>query len=87
MILVVKSGGVPVVRSACKGGLIFNESVVLDPCIVCGGVVGGSVDSVVGVVGLGVVVVSGANQEHLIGGSSVAVSFKFLPGLAKVVDV
>lgn len=66
VILVVRSGGVPVVCSACKGGLAFSESVVLDPCIVCGGgVVEGSVVCVVGVVGMGVVVVSGTDLRKI----------------------
>ena len=58
VIFVVRSGGVPVFSSACKGGFAFRESVVLDPCIVCDGDVGASVVSVVSVVGLGVVLVS-----------------------------
>lgn len=65
VIFVVKSGGVTVFSSACKGGFIFSESVVLDPCTVCTGDVGGSEVSVVSVsvVGFGVVLVSGTNDE------------------------
>lgn len=58
VILVVRSGGVPVVSSACKGGFILIESVVVDPCTVCEGEEGGSVVSVLSVVDKGVVLVS-----------------------------
>lgn len=62
VIFVVKSGGVPVLSSTCKGRFILVESVVLDPCTVCD--VGGSVVSVLPVVVKGVVLVSGTDQKE-----------------------
>ena len=64
VIFVVKSGGVTVLSSACKGGLILTDSVVLDPCTVCDAEEGGSVVSVVSVVGLGVVLASVTDRRR-----------------------